>query len=430
MGSWDVVVLGAGVAGLAAAYEFGKQGKRVLVLEKSAEPGGALHATKVKSYYVDDFYHHVFPRDTRTIKMCKELGVTIDWKYVTTAFFEKGIFCRLTKPQDLFTFKILSWKNKFALGRLMLKLKLISASDYPSYDNISAKDFLIKYSNQETYERFFRPLLQSKFGGDLARISAAWLIERIKWRSERNLRGEKLGYIRGGFQVLTDAMVKEIEKRDGRVELNATVKGVKLLKNSARVSFNDEEIEADTLVSTLPPRILTQFVNLPKSYAKKLESLEYQGACCVLVGLSKPLTPYYWTNILEPARFGATIEQTNFVDASNYEGDHLVYLASYPDKKSDVWKMSEEEAGKEYLADMHRIFGKQEVRWHKVFRLGASGLIYHMGILENIVPVSTPISNLYVAGMFNSYPERSIDRSVELAQQIVKAEEKRETPER
>jgi protoporphyrinogen oxidase len=417
---WDVVVLGAGIAGLSAAYEFGKQGKKVLVLEKSPEAGGALHATKVKSFYVDDFYHHIFPRDKLTIKMCDELGVKIDWGYVTTAFYEQNTFYRLTKPHDLIFFKPLSFKNKAALARLMLKIKLIREQNYPDYDGVSAKDFLIKYSNKETYERFFKPLLVSKFGGDLGRISAAWMIERIKLRSDRNLKGEKLGYIRGGFQVLTNAVVDAIKKQGSRVELNATVKKVKIVEDIVHVRYNDENVEAKTLISTLPPRILTQFVSLPKEYSQKLENLEYQGACCVLVGLNKPLTPYYWTNILEPAHFGAVIEQTNFVNKSNYEGDNFVYLASYPDKKSDVWKMSEADAGKAYLDDMHRIFGKQDVKWHKVFRLPAAGLIYHMGILKNIVPVNTPISNLFVAGMFNSYPERSIDKSVAFAQEIVK----------
>jgi protoporphyrinogen oxidase len=417
---WDVVVLGAGIAGLSAAYEFGKKGKKVLVLEKSPEAGGALHATKVKSFYVDDFYHHIFPRDKLTIKMCEELNVKIDWGYITTAFFENKKFYRLTKPQDLLFFKPLSFKNKAALARLMLKIKLIHEKDYPDYDDVSAKDFLIKFSNEETYKKFFEPLLVSKFGGDLARISAAWMIERIKLRSDRNLKGEKLGYIRGGFQVLTGAVVNAIEKQGGKVELNSAVKNVKMGKAGVRVKYNGKEIEAETLISTLPPRILLQFVKLPKEYYKKLESLEYQGACCVLVGLDKPLTPHYWTNILGKADFGAVIEQTNFVSPSNYEGDHFVYLASYPDKKSKIWQMSESEVGSAYLDDMHRIFGQQNVRWHKVFRLPAAGLIYHMGILENIVPVNTPISNLFVAGMFNSYPERSIDKSVAFAKEIVK----------
>jgi hypothetical protein len=49
-----------------------------------------------------------------------------------------------------------------------------------------------------------------------------------------------------------------------------------------------------------------------------------------------------------------------------------------------------------------------------------------MGILDKMVPVTTPIPNLFIAGMFNSYPERSIDRSVALAKEILrKSEEKR-----
>jgi protoporphyrinogen oxidase len=313
----------------------------------------------------------------------------------------------------------------------MLKIKGIKEKDYPKYDKTSVKDFIISNSNAGTFERFFKPLLESKFGGDLDRISAAWMIERIKLRSDRNLRGEKLGYIKGGFQVLTQAIADAVEKQNGRVECHATIKSIKLSKNNSEISYNDKKVEGKMIISTLPPKILTKFINLPDAYAKKLESLEYQGACCALVGLSKPLTPHYWTNIMEPAHFGAVIEQTNFVDPSNYEGDHLVYLASYPAYSKEIWKMTEEQAGKAYIADMERIFGKQEVRWCRVFRMPAAGLIYHMGILDKMVPVTTPIQNLFIAGMFNSYPERSIDRSVALAKEILrKSEEKDEKSKR
>ncbi len=428
MESWDVVVLGAGVAGLAAAYEFGKLGKKVLLLEKSERPGGALHATKIKSYWVDDFYHHIFPRDKLTVELCNELGVTVDWKYATTAFHENGEFYRLTTPFDLLTFKPLSLKNKIALVRLMVKIKRIKEKDYPKYDHTSAEEFLVKYSNKETYERLFKPLLTAKFGSDLGRISAAWLIERLRLRNDRNIKGERLGYVRGGFQMLTQAMAEGIGKQGGKLVCQATIKSVKIAPGKVTVIYNhqkEHEITAKTIVSTLPPHVLMQFVKLPEEYAGTLRKLEYQGACCVLVGLSKPLTPYYWTNILANVHFGAVIEQTDFVNPSNYEGDHLVYFASYPDSKSKIWKMSDEEVWNEYNAQIEDLFGKQEVRWHKVFRMPSAGLIYHMGIQEHIVPVTTPIQNLYVAGMFNSYPERSIDRSVALAQEIVKHETQR-----
>src|SRR5450432_3063952 len=39
MTSWDAIILGAGAAGLMCAAEAGKRGRRVLVLERSSEPG-------------------------------------------------------------------------------------------------------------------------------------------------------------------------------------------------------------------------------------------------------------------------------------------------------------------------------------------------------------------------------------------------------
>lgn len=428
MEKWDVMVLGAGIAGLVAAYEFSKRGKRVLLLDKAHQPGGALRASKVKSYLVDEFYHHIYPHDKLTIQLCEELGVTVDWKYTDSAFFEKGKFYRLTKPFDLFTFAPLSWKNKLALLRLMLIIKFIDKKNYPKYDHISAKEFLIQQSSTEVYEKLFRTLLEAKYGNKLERISAAWIIERLKERSNRNLRGEKLGYVRGGFHILTNALVNAIEKNGGKLKCTAVIEKMDFSNTPATVHYQHSEKKhtatAKTVISTLPPLVLMQLVRFPEEYAERLRKLEYIGACCVLVGLSKPLTPHYWTNIMDSAHFGVVVEQTNFIDAQNYAGDHFVYLSRYPDSKSDLWKMTEEQVGQAFLADLHRLFGKQEVLWHRVFRLPVSGIVYHKGIKDHIVPVMTPIPNLFVAGLFNSYPERGIDRAVALVQRIVKTFEK------
>ena len=71
-------------------------------------------------------------------------------------------------------------------------------------------DYILSEVGQRTYESFFEPLMRSKFGAISDKVSAAWLIGRIAIRSNRGLSGERLGYLKGGFQVFLDALTDEV----------------------------------------------------------------------------------------------------------------------------------------------------------------------------------------------------------------------------
>ena len=49
----DVIIVGAGIAGLAAAYELNRRGVSVLVLERSARPGGVILNETVDGFIID-----------------------------------------------------------------------------------------------------------------------------------------------------------------------------------------------------------------------------------------------------------------------------------------------------------------------------------------------------------------------------------------
>ena len=53
-----VAVIGAGFCGLAAAYELGKHGIRVTVLERDVEIGGLAGSLRVDGVRLEKFYHH------------------------------------------------------------------------------------------------------------------------------------------------------------------------------------------------------------------------------------------------------------------------------------------------------------------------------------------------------------------------------------
>lgn len=420
----NVVIIGGGVTGLVAAYRLSEIGKGVTVLEKQEDVGGVLASIKKDNYYIEKYYHHVFKGDSRFIQMVNELGLSNEFRFsnARTAFLYGDRFVKLTTPKDLLFFKPLSFFDKIRLGILILIMKRVS--DFKKYDDISAKEWIVANAGKNVFEKFFGPMLRGKFGDNLNEISAAWFIERIKTRSKRSFSGERLGYIDGGFHLFIQRLAEGICRNGGLIRTNVEVRNIRVENNKVEeIAFDDETIRTSMIISTIPPRELTRIVEFDSEFGRKLDSLDYQGCICVLFGFKRKITDYYWTNIIrDDIVFGAIVEHTNFQRLSNY-GEHIIYLASYPEGKSRLWGLSDGRIFEIYFEDLKKILPdlkEEEITWKKVVRDKYGGLIYRKGIKSNIANSQTSINGLLIGGMFNSYPDRNINTSIRIGEECAK----------
>jgi len=411
------VIIGGGVAGLTAAYELAKRKERVIVVEKNKELGGLLSSFKTRGAPIECFYHHLFPFYHEFFSLCGEMGLSkkIVWMPASTGFYYGNRMYRLTSPLDLMFYRPLGMLEKFSMAKNLLKMRKIA--DSSKYDNITAKEFILKSTSRTVYEKVYAPLLRDKFGKYMDEISAAWFIERMNLRNRRGLKGEKLGYLRGGFYQFLDRLAEKIKGMGGEIQLNAKINGVGMAKNRINaVYINGKRIKTDHVISTMPPQELSKVIKLPKEYVRKF-AFTFETSVCVILGLDKRLFDYYWINMIEPAlKFGAVIEHTNFMPLRDYK-DHIVYLASYTDKDSKLLKMSAKEVLRLYLADLQRVapdLKLKDVKWWRVCVSPNSVLVYKKGVTTKVRRMGrkTPIKNLFVCGAFNSYPEGSINESV------------------
>lgn len=405
------IILGGGLTGLTAAYELTKKGEEAIVIEKEDQLGGLLASIKRDGYYIEKYYHHIFKNYANVIELLKELGLDgkLEWREASSGFFDERLY-RLSSPFDLLSYRPLSIRDKLDLARIMLRMK--SIKDPIQFDGITAEDWIIENSSRRVYEKFFKPLVLSKYEG-YSNISASWFIERMKLRNQRSISGERLGYLRGGFEQMIQRMVKKIKDNGGEIRLSKTVSSIKAEgKKIKSVKMGSETIKSDNVISTINPERLEKLV----AGFKKPE-VKYQGSACVLLALKKQLHPYYWTNIIKPElNFGAVIEHTNFMPPEDYGGEHLVYLASYPGEKSRVWAQSDGRVFESYLGGLKRIFrlDKKDILKWWVFRTKESGIVFETGTAKNMVQTTTGFENLFIGGVFNSYPERSSDESVRI----------------
>jgi protoporphyrinogen oxidase len=411
------IIIGGGLAGLAAAYRLAGMDE-ITIIEKENELGGMASSYSVLksnngAYHIEKYYHHIFAGDQELISLIEELGLgdRLEWLQGTTGYFLNGKICPMNTPVEIL--RALPVLDAVRLTWLVLKAKMIK--DRTPFDGITAKQWIIDTAGESVYNNFFLPLLSSKFGDNKERVSAAWLLGRVQIRSNRGAKGERLGYMRGGFQALIEAMANKLKE-----------KGCKILKGSIyRIDINNEfvrgvlvdgkRIECDRVISTVAPNVLKKIMDTELSGIGA--DITYQGTACALFGLSeKVMDDIYWLNIKDRVPFGAVIEHTNFIPEEDY-GEHLMYVTSYfQNPESVLWKKSNDEVIEYYLIGLEKLFPgiRKKVKWWRLRRDVHTAPVYEVGYGKKLLPYKTNIRGLYLAGMFSeaNYPERSMNGSI------------------
>jgi len=392
-----ICIVGAGLSGLVSAYMLAKECD-VEVYESAGTLGGCLSSYNNNGYSLERFYHHFFDGDKSLFDLFKDLGLSgdVEWYEGKTAYYADNRVFPLNTPWEILRYPYISCIDIFRLGLLMIKSKKV---DYRDFDDIPAKEYIINMCGTNLYQSFFEPLLKSKFGNMRDQVSAAWLLGRIAIRSNRGISGERLGYLKGGFQSLVEKLQTGIEESGGIIHLNTPVKHVDQYDSGSCV-VNGRRYDA--LISTVAPRVL------PDIYGGNAKTIPYQGAVCMTLGLDHDIgNGQYWINMKDDAPYGAVICHTNFVPYERY-GEHIVYLASYfsgslPDGYGDMM-----------ISDFCRRFDVpvDSVKWQKLAVEQFAGPVYICGYRKMIPDYSN--EGIYLSGMFSeyNYPERSMEGSV------------------
>ncbi|PSP97573.1 protoporphyrinogen oxidase [Halobacteriales archaeon QS_5_70_17] len=439
-------IVGGGVAGLAAAYRLQEAGREVEVFEAGDAVGGLAATYPTAGDRIEKFYHHLSKSEETIVDLAEELGVgdAVEWRVGRNAYYVDGVVHPLDTPWQILAYPHLSLYDKFRLAMLMFEVDVRGGRPRPNayedladYEDVPIREFLVEHTTRSVYENFWEPLLRAKFGSRAEDVSAAWLLGRVKFRGERDLRrGEILGYFEGGFATLIDALVEAVGREN--VTTGARVTGVdfddSVRSLTVETDAGVEQRAVDGVVIAAMPTVLEALTGYECD-------IDFQGSVCALATMDDSLTDTYWLNVADDAPFGALIEHTNFVPPERYGGDHLLYVASYVQSlEEELWRLSDAEVEERWLAgveDLFPAFDRSSVREFRVARNPRTAPVYERGYLEMVVPYdlgAAVADGVYYAGMASraQYPERSLNGGVvagfEAADRIL--EQNREAVER
>jgi protoporphyrinogen oxidase len=420
----STAVLGGGALGLTLAYRLAQGGERVVVFEREPEAGGLAAGFRVgeNGPWLEKFYHHLFRTDTDAIALIGELGLgdKLYWGKPNTSSLIDGKPYRLDGALPVLTFAPLPIWDRLRLGAVAAAMKALPNAD--PLEGKTASQWLSRWMGQRAYELAFAPLFRGKFGEYADQIAMPWFWARIHCRTSA------LGYLRGGFQQLYEKLVVGIEAHGGEVRLGTEVRSVRLEEEGGyRIATAAGEERYDCVVSTLPPRVTFKIVpDLPTDFRARYDWRLAYGAHCLILALDRPLLKdIYWLSIADAGYpFLAAVEHTNYIPASEYGDRHLLYLGNYLPMDHPLMHATPQAALEQFLPHLSRLnpaFSRDWIREYWGFAAPFAQPIVTTEYRAHIPPHETPLPGLYLANMFQVYPQdRGQNYSIALANKLAK----------
>ena len=334
----NVIIIGAGPAGLTAGYELLKKNKdyKVTILEESSEIGGISRTVKYNGNRMDIGGHRFFSKDDRVMKWWKDLmpiqGAPSydDKKLGRQKPLEKGgpdpektdrvmlVRQRVSRIYYLKKFFDYPVSMKLQTFKNMGLIRTIKAGFSYLYSTVFKKkedcleNFYINRFGRVLYSMFFEGYTEKLWGRHPREISADWGAQRVKGLSvmavikdmfskifpgknrkvETSLIEEYI-YPKLGPGQLWETVADEIKKMGGEIIMNSSVKNINVDNNRVKsvtyIKNGDEfEMEGDVFISSMPLKDLTLGMGqvVPENISAIAKGLPYRDY--VTVGILVP----------------------------------------------------------------------------------------------------------------------------------------------
>jgi len=359
MNEKPVVIIGAGPAGLTAAYEFIKIGIRPIVIEKADKVGGIARTEYYKGYYFDMGGHRFFSKVPKINRLWQEM--------LGNDLLKVPRLSRIYYQGRFFNYPLGIMNTLLNLGfieSLLIPLSYLKAQMRPYPDEDTFDQWVSNRFGQRLYEKFFKTYTEKVWGIPCSKIKADWAAQRIKGLSlmaaminalldiqkTKTLINE-FYYPLKGPGMMWQRFQEYITEGGGLVLPNSEVTGLRH-ENSSIVSIeylNDNkliETSVKHLISSMPiPKLISIMKpDPPDKVVKAANRLSYRAFIIVILILNKKdIFPDQWIYIHSPdVRVGRIQNFKNWSAAMVADTDKTsIGMEYFCNQDDDIWRMND-----------------------------------------------------------------------------------------
>ena len=360
-----VVIIGAGPAGLTAAYQLSKAGIASLVLEKDSIVGGIARTVTYKGFHFDIGGHRFFTKVKPVDRLWREI-------LPEGAFLRRQRLSRIYYNNNYFHYPLRAGDTLLKLGIWNSFLILCSycvAQVRPKMPEVSLQDWVSNRFGTRLYRTFFKTYTEKVWGIPCNEISAEWAAQRIKglslisavknalWKGRPGKDGviktliDEFDYPKRGPGMMWESATEAIRASGNEVRMGADVTrihwkpgAVTSIQTTSAQGAN--KIEGTDFISTMPIRELIDKLDppAPEAVRRAAQSLNYRDFLTVAIILNKPEAfPDNWIYIHEPTVKVGRIQ--NFKNWSPFmvpdDGRTCLGLEYFCFEGDGLWNMSD-----------------------------------------------------------------------------------------
>lgn len=306
-----VIVIGAGLAGLAATYTLRKQGVDVTLLEAASRPGGRVLQTEVQGFHIALGANLFLETFDTARQLAEELCVPLRRTPVPihSGMYRNGRFhglyggihpANILKTAGTFlSFRLLSPKGLWQMARLARMLR--ARGDDLSFDDParmldldtgqSATAFFESRVGTEALERLFGPGLSGYTFAYPEQVGAAYAMATV-WHT--GLNGVAWPCLpAGGIGTFVEALVQAC---GASIRLSTPVRRIVLEDGTVRgVDTASGLMKCDTVICTTTATTALEITpRMPPGVAEVLRRVTYSRCCRVFFGVDSSPLPRDW----------------------------------------------------------------------------------------------------------------------------------------
>ena len=268
-----VIVVGGGVAGLAAAAFVARAGRRVVLLERAQAPGGRATTHETRGFFLNLGPHALYATGAGRAVL-DELNVGLSGNYPTThglhASYEGRRYLLPSAPGSLLRTRLLPWRDKLEILKL---LAVLSRLDAGRFESMTVEEWLDATSSRERARAFTEALVRvTTYTNAPERLGAAPALRQLQLAVTGNVF-----YLDRGWQTLVDGLLAAARDEGAQIRTASPVRSV----SSTGVTLEDgRDLDASAVVLAVPPNDVARLTG-------RRVSLDPVRAACLDVALSR-----------------------------------------------------------------------------------------------------------------------------------------------